>query len=576
MVLDYHRMEKTNFLKLARALLRNEKRFYWLVVVYGLAVSAMTLAIPVSVQVLISSVANTALVRPVYMLAAMLFVLLVFSSTFAALQVYVMELFERRFFQRVVSSVAVQLIHARFSYLQTINRDELVNRYFDIMTVQKSLPPLLTGVLATITQMAVGLILTSFYHPVFVVFNVFFVLLCWVIWRAFDRGAVVSAIRLSKTKYSAAEWLEGLARCNSFYKSARTTRYALKRTRDITAQFVTDHRTHFNYNYPQVVGYLLLYAVFSAALLGVGGYLVIHDQLTLGQLVAAELVLVAVYANVARLGYYLELYYDLYAALEKLSHLFEIPLEPARDSKDEVADWGEADIVFSEVHDPRFQRDIHFDFVIKGGRTVLVAPSASSVAQSFTDLLIAFRDPVSGQIKLGDHDLLDVPVHQLREQVHVIDSLDVPDCPIETFLRIADPDIGRDGMRTCLSQVALDEELSHLPEGLDQPLTTYGYPLSPSGIIKLKLAFAMLSRPKVLVLTTLFDVVSTASRQRILHELRQHKELSVVWLSNRRDVHEFDDYWLWTPTAQTRFDSLDALNEAEQALIDQQTGTVMS
>ena len=157
--------------------------------IYGIGVSALTLSFPLSVQVLIGTVVNSALVQQVYVLALILFGLLVLSGLFFALQIYLMELFERRFFARVVSEVTLRLLYARQPAMEAINRDELVNRYLAIMSVQKSLPPLLTGSLATELQTLVGIAVTSFYHPFLLVFTLVVMTLAYLIFRLFDRGA---------------------------------------------------------------------------------------------------------------------------------------------------------------------------------------------------------------------------------------------------------------------------------------------------------------------------------------------------------------------------------------------------
>ncbi|MEX2481450.1 MAG: hypothetical protein WD928_11380 [Gammaproteobacteria bacterium] len=190
---DGHR----SVVELFRLVLQPERRFYALMLIYGVAISALSLSVPLSVQTLIGTVVNSALINQVIVLAAILFGLLALAGLFSAIQVYVMELFERRFFSRIVSEVTLRLVYAHPAHMDRINRDELVNRYFDIMTVQKSLPPLLTSGLATALQSVVGIAVTSFYHPLFILFNAAVVLLAYLIFRVFDRGAGRSSIGLS-------------------------------------------------------------------------------------------------------------------------------------------------------------------------------------------------------------------------------------------------------------------------------------------------------------------------------------------------------------------------------------------
>ena len=85
---------------------------------------------------------------------------------------------------------------------------------------------------------------------------------------------------------------------------------------------------HFRILMRQILFALGLQAVAATALLGLGGWLVIRGELTLGQLVAAELIVAAIVGSFAKLGKHLENFYDLLASVEKLGHLFDLPTEP--------------------------------------------------------------------------------------------------------------------------------------------------------------------------------------------------------------------------------------------------------
>lgn len=549
--------------------LRPERNFYWLILIYGIAVSALTLAVPLSVQVLISTVANTALLQPVLMLALILFALLLLSGLFFAVQVYLMELFERRFFSRVVSDVSLRLLYAQQSFMERVNRDELINRYFDVMTVQKSLPPLLTGALAIVLQGLVGLILTSYYHPVFMLFNIAVVTLGYVVFRLFHGGAKRTALELSAGKYEAAKWLEVLARTNSFFKSASTIDYAIERTRKVKGDYLRAHRRHFHHTFGQVVGYLVLYATTSAALLGVGGWLVIQGQLSVGQLVAAELILSAIFYSFSRIGYYLEIYYDLYAALSKLAQLFAIPVEAPRESV--PFEW-QPEIRFEHVHCALYGGDFHLHVDLPAGSRTLVAARSSSQITAFCDVMLNNRRPDSGRILLGGHDIDDFDVHLLRDAVHVIDGTTFPECSIAEFLAIAAPQTSRAAMRAVIDTVGLAGEIPTLEHGLDHVLTPYGHPLSVSGVIKLKIAYALLAEPRVLVLTPLFDMISQEARHSILSHLAACPGLTLVCFSHRRDAPVFDRYMFWDFQHQDVVGDAGALERAVRATVGDGSG----
>ena len=398
---QHERSPSLDTARLFRLVLGPERTFCNPILLYAIATGALGLSVPLSVQVLIGTVVNSALHNQVVILAGMLFALLLLAGVFIALQVYLMELFERRFFSRVVSEVTLRLLYARHHYMQSINRDDLVNRYFDIMTVQKSLPPLITGGLATfaVARRHHGDLVLS---PVFFGFNIAVVLLAYLVFRLFDRPAARSDSRSRPP--STTPRMARVPRAFKCLLQIRTHDRLRARTDPCRARGICQrHARHFRYTFSQVIGFLLLYALASATLLGLGGWLVIVGQLTIGQLVAAELILAAIFYGLTRLGYYLELYYDLYAAVHKLLQLYELPAEPVREA-DGIDAW-RPDLRFADVRCDAGGRALHFDFAVAAGHRVLLVPRSTTQVEAICNLLQHHESAPSGQILLGGHDV---------------------------------------------------------------------------------------------------------------------------------------------------------------------------
>ena len=75
----------------------------------------------------------------------------------------------------------------------------------------------------------------------------------------------------------------------------------------------------------------------NTGVLALGGFLVVTGELTLGQLVASEIIVAAVVASFARLGKQLESFYDLLAAVEKVGTLFDLPVEQPLEARVQAA-----------------------------------------------------------------------------------------------------------------------------------------------------------------------------------------------------------------------------------------------
>lgn len=522
------------------SILKPERSFYAAAIIYGVAISLFTLAAPISVQTLINTVANTALSGQVLVLASVLFALLMFSGLLYAFQKYLMELFERRFFARVVSEIVMQNIYANVVYFRSINRAELVNRYFDIMTIQKNMPYILTGGFALILQSIVGLVVTSFYHPALFTFNMIFIGSVYLIWRIWGHRSIRTAIALSNSKYDVAQWLEEIAHVNTDFKSHDRIIYALNRSDSLTADYMHKRKKHFAFTFRQLLGFLTIYAVFSASLLGLGGLLVINGELTLGQLVAAELILTAIFYGVSQADTYLDMIYELAPAAEKISYFHQIPTE-----EDEGKIYIPEDcfnVNFKNVRCDYRDGSINYDFEIKAGQKVLACVSSHTLQEYFIDLIKAYREPDRGQILLGGQDISDLNPQSFRDKIYLMDEVLVLETSIEDYLRISKPDATKVQIMEILSLLHMEEAIDALPDGLETKLINTGYPLSISETVRLKLAAGLLSNPHVIILTEHFDVIGYHIRQSVLKYLATLEGTTVIYFTNRRDIECFDTY----------------------------------
>lgn len=547
---------------MSRALLAPDRAFFRLAIVFSIAISVLTLAVPLSVQILISTVANTALSRPVVVLAGVLCGLLTLYGLLVGIQAHLMDVFERRLFARITKEIALRSIHARYADMESMNREELANRFFEIITIQRNMPNLVVTGSAIVLQAIVGFAVVSAYHPFFVVFNATVLLLAWLIWKMWAGPSIRSKLKASKAKFDVASWLEELARANAYFKSGRQVRLALETSERRIADYVAAHRRHFRLKFSQQLGFLALYAFASASLLGLGGWLVIGNQLSLGQLVAAELILSAVFVSFARLPLLLEEYYELCAALYKLGDFFDIPLEGPIGG-DSVPE-GPVGLRFVGATTSHRDRRFRFDFEIAAGAKVLAVGNSFSLQKGLVDLVMRHQKPQQGAVLFGGHDVADLHLHRLRDGIALIENSGVLERSIEDNVRAGNDHLSRAELRRMLAIVGLDTLINSLPQGLATPLGAFGFPLSRSETIRLKIAAALLARPQVLIITQVFDSLSLPYRRRIVDHICQVPGLTFLHFSNRRDLMAYHDYLYLEPSCHLRFSSLTALLDFER------------
>lgn len=535
-----------------------EKNYFWLAIIYGLGIALLGLATPISVQLLINSIANTALPVPLFTLAAILFGLLILSGLLSVLRIHLMEMYRRRILARLVADVTVRVINAADPFFQDDRRFDLFNRYFELVNMQKSVPSLLIGGFTIVLGMVVGFAVTSFYHPFFLAFNLVLIALLWAVWAVWSQGAMKTSINLSHEKYSAAHFLETIGASNGFYKSARHIDYALDGAERVTANYVKAHAAHFAYQFPQTIAFYFLYAAASAGLLALGGWLVILEQLSIGQLVAAELILSGVFAGMNSLYSYLDDWYDLVASIEELSLLYGLEQEPPAPATLAAPQGGALAMNRVRVNLPIGRAELNLA-IPQGSR--LVCQGVPGMEREFADLLKRLDRPEAGLITLGGVDIALMNPLALRSDVMVLDRASIVESTIADYLRLANPARNAADQMAALRLVGLEDRIALMPDGIHTRLSSTGAPFSVAKMMQLKLAAAILSEPRLLVMSPLFDTLTLSRLTAVFSHFRA-RNTTILYFSNRPEAVTLDG-WLWMgleqqviTTSRAEFDQL--------------------
>ena len=267
----------------------------------------------------------------------------------------------------------------------------------------------------------------------------------------------------------------------------------------------------------QVIGAVSLQAIAGTSLLAIGGLLVVDQQLSVGQLVAAELIVSAVLSSFAKFGKQLESFYDLMAGVDKLGHLIDLPLE--REHGEAYPDRGEAgasvhleEVTFAYEHGPAVLSKLTAA-IAPGEQVAIVGPHGAGKS-TLADLLCGLRQPTSGRIEFNGLDLRDIRLDALRERIAVVGRVEIVEDTIIENVRVGRADMSLDRVVEVLRALGLDAEFADLPDGLNTSIGPNGAPLSSGQARSLMLARAVAARPMVLIIDGLLDDFDAASRAR--------------------------------------------------------------
>lgn len=500
-------------------LLRPELSDLVLVLLFAVGVGALTLATPVVAMAVVNTVAFGTLIQQLVVLCVALFVALAVASGLMLLQGVVVEFIQRRVFVRVAEDLAYRLPRVDLRAFDRQNGPELVNRFFDVLTVQKAAATLLLDGITIALQVLIGLVLLGFYHQYLLGFDLFLIGSLVFLFVVLGRGAVRSAVRESIAKYAVAGCLEEVARHPVAFKTAGGPDLALERVDALTREYLTTRAAHFRVLIRQFGFALLLQVIANVALLALGGALVGRGQLTLGELVAAEIVVTLVVATFAKLGKQLEAYYDLLAAVDKLGHLLDLPLEPHGGEPYRAGAGGAAVTVhgvtftYDGQHGPALAA-LSLRFAA-GERVAVTGPNGSGKS-TLADLLYGLRHPDDGWVEIDGSDLRTLRLDTLRAHVALVKGVEVIEATVLENVRVGRDEITHADAREALRRVGLLDTVMALPRGLDTPLWTGGVPLSLGQTNRLMLARAIAGRPRLLILDETLDHMDADIRETVL------------------------------------------------------------
>jgi multidrug resistance efflux pump len=350
------------------------KEYYPVIVAYSICISVLTLATPISVQSLVNTFSFGPYFQPIFILSVILLGLLSILGVVKSLQYLLVEYLQRKLYAKVSASIGRAYFIGDEVGCRDI--DNKSNRYFDVILIYKNLAFLATDGISLILQTILGLILISLYHPVFIIFGVLIVFSILLPLYLFTKNALDSSVRESTSKYEVADHFIELA---DHRRKDRTYTEKLEETDDHISSFLQNRAEHFRLVFLQNIIYVGLYAFLNALLLGLGGYLVINNQLSIGQLVAAEIVVNAILSNFLYARKYLEAFYDMYAATKKVSVFYDyIDEKKAKNLLEEK----KQSLLFSRSQEP-----YHSEF--KSVQTVYTPRNYKSLLKKFAFAIVS-------------------------------------------------------------------------------------------------------------------------------------------------------------------------------------------
>lgn len=516
---EAHGEERTPLQRLG-ALLLAEKGNIGLVYAYATLVGLFSLTLPLGVQAIIGLVSGGLFLQPVVLLIAFVVAGTLASGVLQVLQLAAVERIQQRVFARVALEFSIRVPRLNVEQAWREDLSERMNRFFEVVTIQKSLGKLLTGTTTALLQVVFGLLLLTFYHPYFTLFGLALVVTFALIVRWTGPRGLETSLMESHYKYRAVHWLEEVARAVHTFKGAGRATPALERMDAHVSGYLRYRQRHFRVLVIQAMAAIGFKTLVTGALLVLGSVLVIDRQITLGQFVAAELVIVTVLAGIEKLVGSLAEVYDVLTSVYKLGGVTDLPLDGT--SGLALADAaGGASVSLQGVgyRYPSSDRDALSDLtlaVLPGERLGVTGPDGSGES-TLLGVIAALLPGYTGTVQVDGVTLRDLEPAALRDRIGMVrGTSELFEGTIEENITLGRHGVGPAEALAALARVGAAEAVQAMPQGLRTVLSNDARGLPSTLRVRLLVARAIAARPRLLLLDDCLTNVEPAAQRELI------------------------------------------------------------
>lgn len=492
-------------------MLKMEKKDIFSIYTYALLIGAISLVLPLGIQAIIGMVQGGLYFSSIYVLIALVIVALVVSGIMQVMQLTVMEYLQERLFAKAAFDYTYRLPRVKTEALMKYYPPELMNRFFDIITVQKTLPKLLIDTTAAIIQIIFGLFLLAAYHPLFIAFSVVTILLIVAVVRVLGKNTLDINILKSKSKYKIAQWLQDIARTLYAFKVSGNPSFPLNKMERHVNTYLKYRKKYFDNILIIFYNAVFFKSFVTAGLLILGTYLVIDRQITIGQFVASEIVIVLVIGSVEKILLSVDSIFDLLTAVDKLGQVSDLPLEPNKGVVKHLRlqegglslDLKDLNYRYEDSNKPVLN---NLSLSIKSNEKICIVGKNGSGKETLMNIMAGILTDYEGTILYNQVALRDIERDHLHEIIERnVTSEGIFNGTLLENITMNRPKVSLQDTYEVLGKLQLNDTIGSLKEGLQTEMISGGRRFSSSFAAKVALARCIVNKPKLLLVSESYE-----------------------------------------------------------------------
>lgn len=519
--------------------LSTEKRNVFYIYVYSIIIGLISLSLPLGIQAIIGLISGGMMFDTVIVLITFVIIGVALAGGLQIIQIYLVEVLQRRIFTNAAFEFAFRIPRFRTEALIKEHPPELMNRFFDVLTLQKSFSKILLDLTAAALQIIFGLLLLSFYHNSFVFFGLFMLFVLILVFRVSGPKGLKTNIVESKYKYKIVGWFEEMARNLLSFKMAGFTNINIDKTDYLLNQYLSARKKHFAVLLSHFINITLFKLIVTAGTLILGCLLVVNKEITLGQFVASEIVIILILNASEKLIMNVDVVYDVLTAVEKVAQVTDIPLESNNglsllvNKEDKGISIEVKNLVYAYPEQDEYILN-NLNLKIDAGERVVISGLNGSGKNTFVHIITGILTQFKGQVLINKYSIRNINRDSLHQYIsNNIISEEIFGGTYEENIRMGKPEIHLNDVITATDVAGLQNVVNGLPDGIFTQLLPAGKGLSGSTIKKIIFARNIVKQPKLLLFNDLFQNVEKTERNKMLQFLFDRNiNQTIVAISN--------------------------------------------
>lgn len=503
--------------------------------VFSVLSGLVELSLPLGVQTIIGLVIGQQMVTSIYILIGLVTLGVFFSGLIQMNQMKIIEKIQQKIFTDISFEFGGKIPQLDLKKMDNVYLPEQVNVFFDTVNIQKALSKILLDIPIANIQILLGILLLSFYHPIFMILGVILILILFIIFRITVERGIATSLKESKFKYKVVAWFEEIARTIKSFKLGKINKISLKKTDDNVSEYLEARTSHFNILLLQFKSLVASKVLITFCMLSIGTYLLLNQQLNIGEFIASEIVILMIINAVTKLISSLENFYDVLTGIEKIKNITEAPLEKSGtlELPDKQAGHQLELTNFSFGFDEHTPILTDISTKVLSGQKVCISGPDGSGKSTFLRVLSGNYSDFSGNILINNIPIQNYNLNNLREHFGVLlKHQDIFHATLWENIELGRKGITPNDVIDLAKSLGFENFLEQFPNGFDTVLDPTGKKIPYTNTKKILLLRALVNKPNLLLMEEPWNDLGKDLKMKVMDYILQLQHTTCIIVSN--------------------------------------------